>query len=135
MFGIFFDVKKKAFLFRIVDQFTYIISIFITVICYIFRIIFYNKENKWGIYSKLDSHESWTDIYEHFWVNAYRFIHNHKAPPMFLFNFLKLQSLKLLALGIALLKFLALIYGRSFFFFKKLLQRIFSSYLCLCSED
>jgi hypothetical protein len=115
VFGIFFDVKRKAFLFRIVDQFIYIISILIIVICYVCRIIFCKKENKWGIYSKLDPHEPWTDIYEHFWMNAYNFVHDHNAPPVFLFNFPKLQSLKLLALGIALLKFLALVYGRSFF--------------------
>jgi len=133
VFGIFFDVKRKAFLFRIVDQFIYICSIFNIVICYICRIIFYSKENKWGIYSKLDPHKPWTDIYEDFWMNACRFAHDRSAPPVFLFNFLKLQSLKLLALGIALLKFLALVYGRSFFFFKKSLKN-FSSCLCLCSE-
>ena len=76
VFGIFFDVKRKAFLFRIVDQFIYIISIFIIVICYMCRIIFYKKENKWGICSKLDLHETWTNIYEHFWMSAYRFAHS-----------------------------------------------------------
>jgi len=109
VFGIFSDVKRKAFLFRLVDQFIYIISIFIIVICYICRIIFCNKEYKLGICSKLDPHEPWTNIYEHFWMNAYRFAHDCNAPRVFLFNFLKLQSLKLRALGIALLKFLALV--------------------------
>jgi hypothetical protein len=71
----------------------------------------------WGIYSKLDPHEPWTHIYEHFWMNDYRFAHDRNTPPVFLFNFLKLQSLKLLGLEIAVLKFLALVYGRSFFFF------------------
>jgi hypothetical protein len=44
VFGIFFDVKRKAFLFRIVDQFIYTISIFVIVICYICRIMSYDKE-------------------------------------------------------------------------------------------
>lgn len=53
------------------------------------RIMFYNKENRWGICSKLDFYEPWTDIYEHFWMYAYRFVHNHNAPLVFLFNFMK----------------------------------------------
>jgi len=60
VFAIFFDVKRKAFLFIIVDQFIYIISIFIIVIC---RIIFCNKEYKWSIFSKLNHGLIFMDIF------------------------------------------------------------------------
>lgn len=53
-------------------------------------------------------------------MNAYNCAHDRNAPPVFLFYFLKLPNLKLLALEIGLLKFLALVYGRSLF--KKLLR-------------
>jgi hypothetical protein len=66
VFGIFFDMKRKAFLFRVGSQFIYIISIFVIVVCYICRIMFYNKENKWGINSKPVPCEPWTNIYDHF---------------------------------------------------------------------